>query len=77
MEAPVTHNESPEASWFLNVAQFPFVDPTSGVRFEPRTPVRTVLTDWMKSQPTIEAYKFHEGEKEVPKPEELPDLPTA
>ena len=68
MEAPVTHNEGAEASWFLNTAQFPFVDPTSGVRFEPRIPVRTLLTDWMKSQPTIEAYKFPEEVKEVPAP---------
>lgn len=58
METPVIQDDSVEATWFVNTGNYPFMDHESGVRFEPRTPVRTKLTEWMKHQPTITAYVF-------------------
>lgn len=39
--------------WLINKAQFPFVDPESGTRFEPATPIKAELTEFVKAQPTI------------------------
>lgn len=39
--------------WLINNAQFPFVDPETGTRFEPATPIKAELTDFVKMQPTI------------------------
>ena len=58
MESPIIRDDSPEATWFVNTGNYPFMDHATGVRFEPRTPVRTKLTPWMESQPTIVAYEF-------------------
>ena len=58
MEQPVIQDDSVDAKWFVNTGNYPFMDYETGVRFEPRTPVRTKLTSWMESQPTIEAYEF-------------------
>ena len=58
MESPIVQDNSTEASWFVNTGNFPFMDHETGVRFEPRTPVRTKLTPWMEGQPTIVAYEF-------------------
>lgn len=39
--------------WFINVAQFGFVDPTNGNRFDPQVPTKADATDWVKSQEAV------------------------
>lgn len=58
MEQAIIQDDSPEATWFINIGNYPFMDHDTGVRFEPRTPVRTKLTPWMEGQPTIQPYEF-------------------
>jgi hypothetical protein len=65
METPIIQDDGPEATWFVNTGNYTFMDYTTNVRFEPRTPVRTKLTDWMAGQPTIVAYEFPKPPEEV------------
>jgi hypothetical protein len=39
---------------FVNKGQFPFVDPTTGVRFEPGVAVQVKSNAWIASQPVLE-----------------------
>lgn len=39
--------------WLVNTGAFPFVDPETGARFEPRVPTKAQKTDWVKSQPVM------------------------
>jgi hypothetical protein len=43
-----------DGDWFLNKGQYPFIDPTTGVRFEPNVKVQVKETAWIKSQPVLE-----------------------
>lgn len=43
-----------EGDTFVNKGQFPFVDPSTGVRFEPGTAVQVKSTAWIASQPVLE-----------------------
>jgi len=40
--------------YYVNVAQFPFVDHSTGVRFEPGVQVKVKQSDWMKGQSCIQ-----------------------
>jgi len=40
--------------WFVNKGSFPFIDPTTGTRFEPAVQVKIKENDWIKNQPVIE-----------------------
>lgn len=55
-----------KGSWFVSQAQFPFVDPTNGCRFEPGVPTQTTQTEWMKDQPMIKVWKDPEAPAEKP-----------
>lgn len=39
--------------WLINIAQFGFVDPTNGNRFDPQVPTKADVTDWVKSQDAV------------------------
>lgn len=39
--------------WLINTSQFPMLDYETGTRFEPGTPIKAELTDFVKIQPTI------------------------
>lgn len=41
-------------TWFVNMGQFPFVDPETNVTFVPNTPTLVNESAWMKSQPVIQ-----------------------
>lgn len=43
-----------KADFWVNTAVFPFIDPETGVRFEPGVQVKVKQSDWMKGQPTIQ-----------------------
>lgn len=58
-----------DGTWWINTSAFPFVDPTSGCRFEPQVPTRAKVTDWMKTQPVIQVFTDpNEKPKAVIKP---------
>ena len=38
---------------YVNKGVFPFVDPTTGVRFEPGEEVKVLPTPWIKSQSVL------------------------
>ena len=38
---------------YVNKGVFPFVDPTTGVRFEPGEEVKVLPTSWIKSQSVL------------------------
>jgi hypothetical protein len=40
--------------FYVNNGSFPFVDPSTGVRFEPEVQVKVKQSDWMKGQPCIQ-----------------------
>ena len=42
------------SDYYVNVAQFPFVDHSTGVRFEPGVQVKVQQSDWMKGQSCIQ-----------------------
>lgn len=54
METRKIHDAT--GTWWINSAAFPFVDPTSGCRFDSQVPTQTKVTDWMKTQPVIKPY---------------------
>lgn len=61
-------------TWWINTAQFPFVDPTSNCRFDPQTPTQTKETAWMKGQPMIKPFV---DPNEKPKVGEVVEKPKA
>ena len=42
-----------KADFYVNISEFPFVDYSTGVRFEPGILVQVKLSEWMKGQPVI------------------------
>ena len=42
-----------DGEFFTNAGSFPFIDPSSGVRFEPGVSVKTKETEWLKGQPVL------------------------
>lgn len=40
-----------KGQWLVNKANFGFVDPMSGARFDPHVPTKAQKTEWVKSQP--------------------------
>ena len=59
MEQAIVVDE--KGSWYVNVGAFAFTDPTTGVRFEPQTPMKVVASEWVKGQPVLKPCKL-EGE---------------
>lgn len=45
---------SASGTWFKNNAQFVFVDPENGTRFEPGVSTKAEPTDWAMKQPCLE-----------------------
>lgn len=43
-----------KADFYVNVGQYPFVDHSTGVRFEPGVQVQVKQSEWMKGQPVIQ-----------------------
>lgn len=43
-----------KADFWVNTAQYPFVDALTGVRFEPGVQVKVKQSEWMKGQPAIQ-----------------------
>ena len=39
--------------FYVNNGSFPFVDPSTGVRFEPEVQVKVLRSSWMAGQPVI------------------------
>ncbi len=42
--------------WLINKGAYPFVDPTTNCRFDPRVPTQAPRTEWVKSQPTLSVW---------------------
>lgn len=42
-----------KGEFFVNTSEFPFVDHSTGVRFEPGVHTKVVQSVWMKGQPVI------------------------
>jgi len=40
--------------WLMNKGNYAFVDPTTGCRFDPRTPTQAIENAWVKNQDMIE-----------------------
>ena len=47
------HIFDPKGTWFINTAEFPFVDPTNGCRFEPKVRTQAPKTAWLDLQSDI------------------------
>lgn len=58
MERQAVINE--DGTWVTNTAQFPFIDPQSGVRFEPGVRTKVKITEWVTRQTVME----YEGKEE-------------
>ena len=43
-----------KGEFFVNTSEFPFVDYSTGVRFEPRVHTKVIQSDWMKGQTVIQ-----------------------
>lgn len=43
-----------KGEFFVNKSEFPFIDYSTGVRFEPGVHVKVVQSAWMKGQPVIQ-----------------------
>ena len=42
-----------DGEWFKNVGSFPFIDHSTGTRFEPGVSVKIKSNDWIKGQPVL------------------------
>lgn len=58
----------PDGEFFVNTSEFPFVDYSTGVRFEPSVHVKVKQSDWMKGQPVIVKVKIEPVPDKVTKP---------
>jgi len=67
MEQAIVVDE--KGSWYVNVGEFAFTDPTTGVRFEPRTPMKVVASEWVKGQPVLKPCKLEDESEEEAEPE--------
>jgi hypothetical protein len=54
MQQQTIHDKS--GVWLINTAGFPFVDPESGCRFEPRVPTKAKETAWVRGQAVIQKW---------------------
>lgn len=43
-----------KGEFFVNTSQFPFVDHSTGTRFEPGIHVKVLRSNWMAGQPVIQ-----------------------
>lgn len=43
-----------DGDWYINKGAFPFVDPTTGTRFEPNIRVQIKTNPWIAGQPVLE-----------------------
>lgn len=52
MEKQAIVDES--GKWVTNKGAFPFTDPGTGVKYEPRQPTKVKVTEWVMHQPVLE-----------------------
>lgn len=57
-----------DGDWFVNIGQYPFIDPTNLVRFEPGIAVKIKQSVWMKGQPVIQAIAAEDVVEAAPPP---------
>ena len=43
-----------KGEFFVNTSEFPFVDYSTGVRFEPGVHTKVLQSEWMRNQPVIQ-----------------------
>lgn len=62
-----------DGEWVVNTGVFPFVDPTTGVRYEPNQRTKVKVNDWLEGQPVFKIEGREEkdedgdkGQKPVP-----------
>lgn len=65
----------PEGVFYYNSGRFNFVDPTTGVVFEPSVRVKTKPTEWMLGQPVLVLDEQVTAAPQVPETSPVPDAP--